>query len=341
MMAYKSILFFGGKSEERFVSVASAINLASNYNFYDIWFESIEGTIYRISTDRLVNSRYDYTSDFSVDDLESVGKSLGVVLSSMPADGVVFFLAFHGTHVEDGEMQKVFESFNFSYTGSSSACSEIAFDKNETLKILRKHGVKTANSIVSEDWNLGKAQAFFGNKAIIVKPISGGSSVDIAVFKNPSEVDTSLFANRKFLIEEFIEGREISCGTVQLSTNDEVHALDPVEIIVNHSHFFDYNAKYTSDRTREICPAEIPGEVSRKIKEITVLAHSVLGCYGYSRSDFIYDGESIYFLELNTLPGLTPQSLLTLELKSRNISLNNFIEAQLLGGLKRNSSSRV
>ncbi len=132
----------------------------------------------------------------------------------------------------------------------------------------------------------------------------------------------------KIVIEEFIEGRELTCGVLGNNFDKELEALPPVEIIAKND-FFDYDAKYLSEETEEICPAVISDELTSLVQENAKKIHKSLGCDGLTRSDFILRDGEYYFLEVNTLPGLTEQSLCPKEARAAGMSFSEFIDRQI------------
>jgi D-alanine-D-alanine ligase len=134
-----------------------------------------------------------------------------------------------------------------------------------------------------------------------------------------------------YLIEEFIPGRELTIGV------DQDLALPVIEIEVDPGRDFDYEGKYLGKGTREVCPAVIPDAMRDEAQRVALVAHDALGCDGYSRSDVIANDDGVWFVELNTLPGLTKTSLVPLELKTAGISMRDFLERQITLAVRRRS----
>jgi len=166
----------------------------------------------------------------------------------------------------------------------------------------------------------------------VVKPCSGGSSVGVSIVKTREELEKAINIARKYendlLIEKYIEGREFSSGIL------DGKALPPIEIIPREG-FFDYKNKYQAGATEEICPANLSFEETEKIKEIALKVHRELKLGSYARIDFIYDGKDFHCLEANTLPGMTPASLLPKEAKAAGISYEELCSKIIELGLKR------
>lgn len=203
------------------------------------------------------------------------------------------------------------------YTGSGVLASSLAMNKVLSRDIFRKAGLKIPQAIVirSDEPLVEAAQRVFRTMSPlwVIKPASGGSSIGITIADNFEELVAGLEKAFDFdstvIIEEYIKGREVTCGILENFRGEPHYALPVIEIIPPADHiFFDYDVKYNGS-TREICPADFNLPVKREIEEIARLAHQALGCESYSRSDMIASPRGIYLLEVNTLPGLTSESL--------------------------------
>ncbi len=229
----------------------------------------------------------------------------------------VVFNALHGEYGEDGKIQQVFESHNIPYTGSEIIPSAMAMQKHRARDIFSKFGLKTPKALVFS--NIKDAEKCAGkvfNKmspSWVVKPASAGSSVGINICNSFPElvegIREAMNYGNVFLVEEHIKGREATCGILENYRNENYYALPVVEIIPPQDTFFDYKVKYDGS-TKEICPAGFDNSTKLLISEMAKLAHQALGCRHYSRADFIVSPRGIYLLEVNTLPGLTSESLL-------------------------------
>ncbi len=242
----------------------------------------------------------------------------------------VAFNALHGEYGEDGRVQQVLEAHQIPYTGSGILASAAAMKKVLAREMFAAHlaslapeereksGLKIPRGIsISKDGDIeAKAQEIFRNlnPFWVIKPASRGSSVGVTIARSYPEIVEGLHEafkyDNKVLAEEHIAGREATCGVLENFRGEEHYALPVVEIVPPQGKFFDYEVKYNGE-TREICPGRFDCETSQKIKEAAVLAHRVLGCRHYSRSDFIVSPKrGVFILETNTLPGLTSESLL-------------------------------
>jgi D-alanine-D-alanine ligase len=247
----------------------------------------------------------------------------------------VIFNALHGAYGEDGTVQKLLDYHNIHYTGSTALASAVGMNKLLSKKVYNNNNLKTPlhQTVAKKDNVLEAAQKLFKSfpMPVVVKPVSGGSSVGTAIAKNIAELEQAILEAHNYseqaLIEEFIAGKEGTCGVVDNFRNETIYALLPVEIRKpNESAFFDYKAKY-SGKSQEICPGNFTAEEKKIIQEMARDAHKALGLRHYSRSDFIiHPKRGIYILETNTLPGLTSESLLPKSLNAIGCTLPDFLD---------------
>ncbi len=241
--------------------------------------------------------------------------------------------ALHGAYGEDGGVQKVLEALHVPYTGSRALPSAAAMHKAIAKNYLAAHGVQTPRHVVfpvSHDLHERAIELFRSfPQPSVIKPVNAGSSVGVTVARNFAEFENGIV--RAFqhaptlLIEEYIDGREATCGVVDGFRGEDVYALFPIEIVLPEGEgFFDYHAKY-SGATDEICPGRFSASEKEEIQRIARLAHQSLGLRHYSRSDFIVSPRGVYFLEVNALPGLTEQSLVPKALAAHGASLPEFL----------------
>ncbi len=246
----------------------------------------------------------------------------------------VAFNAMHGEYGEDGQVQRLLDRLSVPYTGSGAISSATAFHKHLTKEAAKKLGVKVAHGVVVE--NTGDTEALaqqlfrsFPHPAI-VKPVAGGSSVGTNIahtFQGLQHALEQAFAvSPEVLVEEYIKGREATVGVIDHFRNEPIYALMPVEIIPPSEHsFFSYDAKY-GGQTIERVPGNFSYAENQELQRIAKAVHEGMGLSHYSRSDFILSKRGIYFLEVNTLPGLTKESLLPKALGAVGASLSHFID---------------
>jgi len=247
----------------------------------------------------------------------------------------VIFNALHGAYGEDGTVQKILDYFKIPYTGSTALASAVGMNKVLSKKVYKNYSLKTPlHAVVSKKDNLqAEIVKLFKSfpMPVVVKPVSGGSSVGTAIAKTMAELESAVIDALKYsdaaLLEEFIAGKEATCGVVDDFRNEFPYALLPVEIRKPvESAFFDYAAKYNG-QSQEICPGNFTAEEKKIIQEMSKAAHKALGLRHYSRSDFIiHPRRGIYILETNTLPGLTSESLLPKSLAAIGCSLPDFLD---------------
>lgn len=230
----------------------------------------------------------------------------------------VVFNALHGAFGEDGEIQGILDNMKMPYTGSGKFGSALAMKKHLAKDVFIRNGIRTPNGIVASlDSGSADIIAQAVHKKIsppwFVKPSGSGSSVGTALAKTYNEllhaIEKAFEHDSTILIEERIAGREATCGVVDSFRGKDVYALPPIEIVPpEQSSFFDNKNKYDGT-TQEICPGRFSREEKENIERLAIFIHKVMGLRHYSRSDFIVSKRGVYALEVNTLPGLTDQSL--------------------------------
>lgn len=235
---------------------------------------------------------------------------------------------FHGVGGEDGTVQGFLKTLGLKFTFSDIEALAVAMNKNFTKKILADTGIKFAKSVIFNHKNISKENILKNfNYPLVIKLNEGGSSLGTYIIKDEKNLDESLPKIREFemdiMIEEFIKGKE---ETAPALGNQNAEAL-PVLEIRPKTEFFDYKAKYDPKFCDEICPAPIDDELAKELQRQAVLVHKTLGCKGISRSDFIVtEDNQIYFLEVNTIPGLTDASLVPQSAKKAGYSYPEFLD---------------
>ena len=292
----KIAVLMGGPGEEREISLKSgkAILLALEAIGYDVLDVTLENTLGDI-----------------ISDLQSVD---------------LVFLGLHGSIGENGTIQGFLESLGIKYTGSNQLSSAICMDKNISKIIARGSKVNTPDwKIVTRDQNLSEDNSEF---PLVTKPNDQGSTVGLTIVHDETELGPALNLafnySSSVMVEQFIEGREL---TVTLIGGK---ALPICEVIPSHE-LYDYECKYSSGMSKYICPAQIDLDLTERIQEITERLFSVLKCRHYSRADFRLDHEdNLWFLEMNTLPGMTDTSLAPMAAKAAGLSFNDLIDRIVL-----------
>ena len=312
MSRIKVAVLRGGPGEESEVSMNSGKNILENLS--DKY----------IPVDVFVAKNKDWFLDGIKITPEKLFKNVDVV-----------FNALHGEYGEDGKVQQILNHFGVKYTGSQALASALGMNKVLSKEIFIKNGLKTpvykvvkrGDNIKNIDHTIFKT---FPMPAI-VKPGGSGSSIGVSVVKFVEDILPALEKALKYsdviIVEEFIEGKEATCGVVERFRDELIYPLLPVEIIKPREfEFFGYEAKY-SGKASEICPGNFSEQEKKTIQNMAVEAHRILGLRHYSRSDFIVSPKrGVYILEVNTLPGLTKDSLLPKSLDAIGCSLPNFLD---------------
>lgn len=237
----------------------------------------------------------------------------------------ITFLGLHGGEGENGKLQATFDLLGIRYTGPDSLGCAVAMDKGLTKHIFLQAGVDTPNGVCIHKNKNKKALEDLGlTLPVVVKPCCGGSSIGVYIAHTQEEYENALTNSFRYedevVIEEYIKGREFACGII------DGKALPPIEIIPK-TGFFDYANKYQDGATEEVCPADIPQEVTERMQALTVRAFHALKLNVYSRADFLLDDKgNLYCLEVNTLPGMTAASLLPKEANAAGIEYGDLCE---------------
>ena len=243
----------------------------------------------------------------------------------------------HGTPGEDGHMQAYWELVDLPYTGCNFYQSALTFNKRDTLSVLSKFNIPKANSIY-----VTKGDEIDGNKVaaelglpFFVKPNQSGSSLGVSMVSTLEDfqkaLDFAFAEDNDILIESYLNGREVSVGV--LKYQGETKVLGITEILSQNS-FFDYEAKYLG-KSEEITPARISQEVEIRIIETAKKVYESLGMTGFSRTDFIIMNDVPHFIEINTNPGLSPQSIFPQQAAYAKIDMANLLENEISLALQR------
>jgi D-alanine-D-alanine ligase len=259
------------------------------------------------------------------------------------ASADVIFIALHGGEGEDGRIQAALELAGKPYTGSGVRASAVCMDKVISKIIFEYHGVLTPpwTYLRREDageWRGNAAIAGLG-LPLVVKPVDQGSTIGISIVKHPdgiaAAVDLALKYSDAVVFEKYIEGRELSTSIV----GSEV--FPTVEIRPKHG-FYDYERKYTKGMTEYDCPAKLDAAVAVKIEADALRAYQACGCSGFGRVDSRLDGSGVaYFLEVNTIPGMTETSLVPMAAKARGLTFEALVDRIAALGLARGSAANM
>lgn len=256
------------------------------------------------------------------------------------------FLALHGSYGEDGQIQRFLDEVHVPYTGSGAYQSAIAMNKVITKDMLKQYGVRMPRHMLigqSAKHNLTgmiETIAELLGSQYVLKPHNGGSSIGTLVVRNKEELYPALskmFGSfDQILVEELIEGREATCGVLNDYREQPLYALPAIEIVPpKEATFFDHTVKYDGT-TEEICPGRFSGEEKTELERLARLVHMKLELRQYSRSDFIVTPRGVYFLEVNTLPGLTSESLFPKAITAVGGTYEHLIDHLITHTLKQN-----
>jgi D-alanine-D-alanine ligase len=335
-MARNIILLFGGESNERLVSVASAQNMASALDKVTLWFWHVSGGIFELSYDELMQHKEPFTKQL-VPQGSALFPTISEAIRSPLSQNSTFLLGLHGGAGENGTLQKMLEEAGHPFTGSGSKVSAIAFDKIKTKEAVPKDLVRILPhmfvSFASNGHGLERIkEAMTKWGAVILKPVAGGSSLGCHKITREEHFTNAMaelesHPTEMYMLEKLVFGRDLTVSVIEID-NKNLTVLPVTEIITLRDDV-DYEAKYLDPKTEEITPAAITEQERETAQQMALSAHRSLGLKGYSRSDFMLTNDGVYFLEINTLPGLTRASLLPRQLLTVDQSMKDFLEHQI------------
>jgi len=340
----KIVVLAGGISTEREVSLVTGKGVCSALRknghkavLLDLFFgygregDSLDDVFEK---DTLLNEEI-HNIDITDPDISKIKKLRGGDSASLPGPNVfnicrmadIVFMALHGADGENGKLQAAFDISGIKYTGSGSLGSALAMDKDIAKKILRQGGIPVPDGFLITKKQTGKKQAPESVPAgfpCVVKPCCGGSSVGTSIARNQEEyikaLDIAFKYEDEVIVEKYIAGREFSVCV----TGGEAY---PVIEIIPKQGFYDYKTKYQPGMADDVCPAQIPDELTSRIQKYAVEVYNLLKLDAYARIDFLLDAQdNIYCLEANTLPGMTPLSLIPQEARAIGISYEELCE---------------
>lgn len=324
-MQKKIAIFCGGPSSEHEVSLNSAATIYKNIDK-----KKYKVIVCFISKDG--NAEIIDDSNINFANLKA-NKSLFTTLETINDEGYFALLAgIHGEFVENGKLQVLLEHFSIPYSGSGYSASALCMDKLRSMMIVKHiEGIHLPATFIQDidQYSLPPALSY----PIIIKPNDLGSSVGVHIANSDKELAKAFIELqedhnlKEILLQEYVNSAiEISCGCLEKKDGTFIE-LPPIEIRPRKSNLFDYASKYETGGSEEITPpVSLSKEVSKKISELTCSIHEILGCKTYSRSDFMVRDGDIYYLETNTLPGMTATSLLPQEAGAAGISFPHLID---------------
>lgn len=262
------------------------------------------------------------------------------------------FIAMHGSYGEDGTVQAILEELDMPYTGSTASVSALGMNKFLSLKMFKAAGLTVPPSLYfsKSHWLKDKNEVLDAivkhlEKPWILKPNASGSSVGIKIVENKTDLLTSLdFLFQEFkdiVVQQFIAGKEVTCGVMDYGYSESAFPLIPTEIIPVGRKFFDYVSKYGEGTHIYVTPAKIPAPFTKEVRRIALVAHKLIGCRHFSRTDMIIGKDKkIYVLEINTIPGLTDHSLVPQEAEAYGIPFAKFLDMIVESTLKQTSKKK-
>jgi D-alanine-D-alanine ligase len=315
----------GGYSGESVISLRSGqlilTNLdASKYNAFEVhilineWYCLVNGIKYPIN-----KADFSFTKDNQI-------ITFDVVVNTV-----------HGTPGEDGHLQAYWELVDLPYTGCNFYQSALTFNKRDTLSVLSKFDIPKAQSIY-----LSKGDAIDGKEVaaqlglpFFVKPNQSGSSLGVSMVSTLDDfqkaLDFAFAEDNDILIESYLNGREVSVGVIQYKGETKVMGITE---ILSQNNFFDYEAKYLG-KSEEITPANLSEELKNRVEETAIKVYEALGMTGFSRTDFIIMNDIPHFIEINTNPGLSPQSIFPQQAAHLNMAMNELLDNEIDLALQR------
>ena len=246
----------------------------------------------------------------------------------------IVFMALHGENGENGKLQAAFDLFGIRYTGTGYLGSALAMNKGMAKQLFLENGIPTPRGTsLKRGEDAAKIEACGIHFPCVVKPCSGGSSIGVSIVHDKAEYERALKEafrwENELVIEEYVKGREFSVGVI------DFQALPIIEIAPVEG-FYDYKNKYKAGSTVETCPAELSEQITKEMQGYAEKVAEVLGLNTYSRTDFLLDAEDhIFCLEANTLPGMTPTSLLPQEAKVTGVDFNQLCEKLIESSMRK------
>lgn len=237
--------------------------------------------------------------------------------------------AIHGTPGEDGKLQGCFDMAGISYNCSNHLSSALTFNKYTCKSFLLQHQVLTPVACLvkrKQKADLETIAEVVGFPCF-VKPNSGGSSFGTAKVARLEElqgaVDEALAEDSEAIVERYIKGTEVTCGLMKIG---EEFTVFPITEIIPENEFFDYESKYTAGKAEEITPARIPAGLAKQCKELAKKIYDLTDCSGIIRADFIIKGNQLYFLELNSIPGMSEESIIPQQVSSIGMKMEDVLQ---------------
>ncbi|MEY1639809.1 D-alanine--D-alanine ligase [Tenuifilum osseticum] len=316
----------GGNSSEANISLKSAAQISgwldsNRFNAYTILVKGNSWTLEHASLGSIPVDKNNFTVDIN-----------GELLQFHCA-----LIAIHGTPGENGLLQAYFEMLQIPYTTGGVMNSSVTFNKYYCKELVRETGVNLAKGLLLRRGQKVDVQAILDTLGlpIFVKPNESGSSYGVSKVKQATDlmpaIEKAFAEDKTIILEEFIPGREFTCGVFKYQNGEMIM---PVTEIVPEAEFFDYEAKY-QNKSKEITPAPIPESLTSAIQQFTSKIYDRLQCRGVVRVDYIVNNDKIYFLEINTVPGMSEASIIPQQVKAMGGNMRQFFTLIINDALNR------
>lgn len=279
-----------------------------------------------------------WTAKFDGAEVDVDKNDFSVTLKGVKTKFDCALVGIHGTPGEDGKLQSYFELLNLPYTTCGVMTSALTFNKFATKNYLSPYGINMAKGMIFHKTDKINPAEVVKNLGLpcFVKPNNGGSSCGVSKISTEGEIEAAiknaLEHDCEIIVEEYIKGTEITCGVIKTMGNLQIL---PIAEIVSKKEFFDYEAKYTSGMADEIIPARISKEIWEACEKTSALIYEKLFCKGVVRIDYIIKENKLYFLEVNTVPGMTEASIIPRMIKAKDISMQEAITMLIEDALNR------
>ena len=305
----------GGNSSEYVISINSANQIAKvlNKEKYKVYTVNVTGTEWIVKSeefcDVIVNK-----DDFSFS------------LNNQKTTFDCALILIHGTPGEDGKLQGYFDTLNIPYTSANTLASAITFNKVFSKNYLKPFDIPLAKFVSIRKGDIIDANQIINITGLpcFVKPNCGGSSFGVTKVKEKEKllnaIEEAFKEDHEVIIEEFLEGRELTCGLVKTKKNTFI--FPPTEI-VSKNEFFDYEAKYTEGMADEITPAPISEKLTKEVQNLSSQIYDIFQLSGIVRVDYIYSKNKLYFMEVNTVPGMSAASLVPKQIEAAGMNLKD------------------
>lgn len=317
----------GGDSSESVISLQSAKQISEN----------IDSAKFNVFTIYVKGSNWVYKSENN-NDIRINKDDFSFILNNKKTTFDCVFIIIHGTPGENGILQAYFDILNIPYTTAGQLTTALTFDKYVCKTYLKDIDILTAKAVKlrkNDEINPDNIIKKVGLPCFI-KPNNGGSSFGISKVYNKKDiinaVNKAFDEDDEIIIEEFIKGTEITCGLLKTNKNEYIF---PLTEIVTKNDFFDYEAKYTDGVTDEITPARVSKDIEQQCKQTSMKIYKFLNCRGIVRVDYIVNNDQLYFLEVNSVPGMSKNSIVPKQIRTMGLSFSDIFTEVIEEALNR------